>query len=113
LIQSELNEAEAKSRRTGKPARRFKIQKKNALNYLGAGRTTVTAAINEGMFGSDEVLRSDDDNRLAEVVRAKGTIGEKQKPYPANGARGCAGAGRHQSNLVGLRSAALRPPRSP
>jgi ParB/Sulfiredoxin domain len=34
LIQSELNEAEAKSRRTGKPARRFKIQKKNALNYL-------------------------------------------------------------------------------
>jgi hypothetical protein len=28
LIQSELNEAEAKSRRTGKPARRFKIQKR-------------------------------------------------------------------------------------
>jgi hypothetical protein len=35
LIQSELNEAEGKSRRTGKPARRFKIQKNNALNTWG------------------------------------------------------------------------------
>jgi hypothetical protein len=36
LIQSELNEAEGKSRRTGKPARRFKIQKKQRTQYLGA-----------------------------------------------------------------------------
>jgi hypothetical protein len=36
------------------------------------------------MSGSDEGFRPDDDNRLGEVVRAKGKIGEKPKHKPSH-----------------------------
>jgi hypothetical protein len=54
-------------------------EKKNALNTWEQDERQLLTASNEGMPGSDEGLRVDDDNRLDEVVRAKGTIGEKPK----------------------------------
>ena len=59
-------------------------EKKNALNTWELDERQLLTASNEGMSGSDEGLRSDDDNRLGEVVRAKGTIGEKPKHKPGH-----------------------------
>ena len=55
------------------------MKKKNALNTWEKDERQLLTASNEGMSGSDEGLRVDEDNRLGEVVRAKGTIGEKPK----------------------------------
>jgi len=59
-------------------------EKKNALNTWEQDERQLLTASNEGMSGSDEGLRVDDDNRLSEVVRAKGTIGEKPKHKPSH-----------------------------
>jgi hypothetical protein len=54
-------------------------EKKKALNTWEQDERQLLTAGNEGMAGSDEGLRPDDDNRLGEVVRAKRKIGEKPK----------------------------------
>jgi hypothetical protein len=54
-------------------------EKKNALNTWEQDERQLLTAGNEGMAGSAEGLRPDDDNRLGEVVRAKRKIGEKPK----------------------------------
>ena len=59
-------------------------EKKNALNTWEQDERQLLTASNEGMSGNDEGLPSDDDNRLGEVVRAKGTIGEKPKHKPSH-----------------------------
>jgi hypothetical protein len=59
-------------------------EKKNALNTWEQDERQLLMASNEGMFGSDEGLRVDDDNRLGDMVRAKGTIGEKPKHKPSH-----------------------------
>ena len=59
-------------------------EKKNALNTWEQDERQLLTASNEGMPGSDEGLRPDDDNRLGEVLRAKGTIGEKPKHKPSH-----------------------------
>ncbi len=59
-------------------------EKKNALNTWEQDERQLLTASNEGMSGSDEGLRVDNDNRLGEVVRAKGTIGEKPKHKPSH-----------------------------
>ena len=58
--------------------------KKNALNTWEQDERQLLTASNEGMSGSDEGLRVDNDNRLGEVVRAKGEIGEKPKHKPSH-----------------------------
>jgi hypothetical protein len=55
------------------------VEKKNALNTWEQDERQLLTASNEGMSGNDEGLRVDGDNRLGEVVRAKGMIGEKPK----------------------------------
>jgi hypothetical protein len=59
-------------------------EKKNALNTWELDERQLLTASNEGMSGSNEGLRSEDDNRLDEVVRAKGAIGEKPKHKPSH-----------------------------
>jgi hypothetical protein len=59
-------------------------EKKNALNTWEQDERQLLTASNEGMSGSDEGLRVDNDNRLGEVVRAKGEIGEKPKHKPSH-----------------------------
>jgi len=59
-------------------------EKKNALNTWEQDERQLLTASNEGMFGSEQGLRVDNDNRLGEVVRAKGTIGEKPKHKPSH-----------------------------
>ena len=59
-------------------------EKKHALNTWEQDERQLLTASNEGMSGSDEGLRVDDDNRLGEVVRAKGKIGEKPKHKPSH-----------------------------
>ena len=59
-------------------------ERKNALNTWEQDERQLLTASNEGMSGSDEGLRSDDHNRLGEVVRAKGKIGEKPKHKPSH-----------------------------
>ena len=59
-------------------------EKKKALNTWEQDERQLLTASNEGMSGSDEGLRVDDDNSLGDVVRAKGTIGEKPKPKPSH-----------------------------
>ena len=59
-------------------------EKKNALNTWEQDERQLLTASNEGMSGSDEGLRSIYDNRLGEVLRAKGTIGEKPKHKPSH-----------------------------
>ena len=58
-------------------------EKKKALNTWEQDERQLLTASNEGMSGSDEGLRVDDDNRLGEVVRAKGAIGAKPKHKPS------------------------------
>ena len=57
--------------------------KKNALNTWEQDERQLLTASSEGMSGRDEGFRPDDDNRLGEVVRAKGKIGEKPKHKPS------------------------------
>ena len=57
--------------------------KKNALNTWEQDKRQLLTANNEGMSGSDEGLRVDDDNRLGEVVRAMGPL-----ERPVNGQKG-------------------------
>jgi hypothetical protein len=59
-------------------------EKKNSLNTWEQDERQLLTASNEGMSGSDEGLRPEDDNRLDEVIRAKGTIGEKPKHKPSH-----------------------------
>ena len=59
-------------------------EKKNALNTWEQDERQLLTASNEGMSRSDEGLRVDEDNRLGEVVRAKGAIGEKPKHKPSH-----------------------------
>jgi hypothetical protein len=59
-------------------------EKKNALNNWEQDEQQLLTASNEGMSGNDEGLRVDGDNRLGEVVRAKGMIGEKPKHKPSH-----------------------------
>ena len=70
-------------------------EKKDALNTWEQDERQLLTASNEGMSGSDEGFRPDDDNRLGEVVRAKGNrlgevvrakgkIGEKPKHKPSH-----------------------------
>jgi hypothetical protein len=47
-------------------------EKKDALNTWEQDERQLLTASSEGMSGSDEGFRPDDDNRLGEVVRAKG-----------------------------------------
>jgi hypothetical protein len=58
--------------------------KKNALNTWEQDERQLLTASNEGMSGSDEGFRVDEDNRLNDVVRAKGTIGAKPKHKPSH-----------------------------
>jgi hypothetical protein len=59
-------------------------EKKKALNTWEQDERQLMTASNEGMAGSKEGLRPDDHNRLGEVARAKGTIGEKPKHKPSH-----------------------------
>ena len=59
-------------------------EKKKALNTWEQDERQLLTASNEGMSGSDEGLRVDNDNRLAEVVRAKGKIGEEPNHKPTH-----------------------------
>jgi hypothetical protein len=59
-------------------------EKKKALNTWEQDERQLLTASNEGMPGSDEGLRPDDDNRLGEVVGAKEKIGEKPKHKPSH-----------------------------
>ncbi len=58
-------------------------EKKNALDTWEQDHRQLLTASNEGMSARDEGHQSDDHNRLGEVVRAKGTIGEKPKRKPS------------------------------
>jgi hypothetical protein len=58
-------------------------EKKTALHTWEQDERQLLTASNEGMSGSDEGVGSDDDNRLDEVIRAKGKIGEKPKHKPS------------------------------
>src|SRR5665647_1610216 len=53
-------------------------EKKKALNAWEQDERQLLTASNEGMSGSNEGLRVDDDNHLGDVVRAKGTIGKRR-----------------------------------
>ena len=59
-------------------------EKKKALGTWEQDERQLLTASNEGMPGRDEGLQPDDDNRLGEVVRAKGKIGEKPKHKPSH-----------------------------
>ena len=74
----------AKSKQVVKDKGLTHDEKKNALNTWEQDEPQLLTESNEGMSGSDERLRVDNDNRLGEVVRAKGTIGEKPKHKPSH-----------------------------
>jgi hypothetical protein len=59
-------------------------EKKRALNTWEQDERQLLTASNEGMAGSEEGLQSHDGNRLGEVVRAKGKVGEKPKHKPSH-----------------------------
>ena len=59
-------------------------EKKKALNTWEQDARQLLTASNEGMTGEEEGAQPDDHNRLDEVVRAKGKIGEKPKDKPAH-----------------------------
>jgi hypothetical protein len=58
-------------------------EKKTKLNTWEQDERQLLTASNEGMPGSNEGLRSEDANRLGEVVSAKAKIGEKPKHKPS------------------------------
>jgi hypothetical protein len=57
--------------------------KKKALSTWEQDERQLLTASNEGMHGNHEGLRSDDDNRLSEVVRAQEKIGAKPNDKPS------------------------------
>ncbi len=59
-------------------------EKKKALNTWEQDERQLLTASNEGMPGNNEGLRSEDDNRLGEVVGAKEKIGEKPNHKPSH-----------------------------
>ena len=59
-------------------------EKKKVLNTWEQDERQLLTASNEGMAGSNEGLKSEDDNRLGEVVKAKEKIGEKPKHKPSH-----------------------------
>jgi hypothetical protein len=59
-------------------------EKKKALNTWEQDARQLMTASNEGMPGPEEGLDPDDHHRMAEVVRAKETLGEKPKHKPAH-----------------------------
>jgi hypothetical protein len=58
--------------------------KTKALNTWEQDARQLMTASNEGMPGPEEGLDPDDHHRMAEVVRAKDTLGEKPKHKPAH-----------------------------
>jgi hypothetical protein len=54
-------------------------EKKTALNTWEQDEHQLMTASNEGMPGSEEGLDKEDHNRLGEVIRAKGKIGQAPK----------------------------------
>jgi hypothetical protein len=58
-------------------------EKKKALNTWEQDERQLLTASNEGMSGGEEDLKSENANRLGEVVRAKAKIGEKPKHKPS------------------------------
>jgi hypothetical protein len=58
-------------------------EKKQALNTWEQDARQLLTASNEGMPGSEEGIEKDDHQRLAEVIRAKGKIGEPPKHKPS------------------------------
>jgi hypothetical protein len=59
-------------------------ERKKALNTWEQDERQLLTASNEGMPGSEEGITSDDDNRLAEVVKSKEKIGEKPAHKPSH-----------------------------
>jgi hypothetical protein len=59
-------------------------EKKKALNTWEQDERQLLTASNEGMPGNNEGLKSEDDNRFDEVVKAKEKIGEKPKHKPSH-----------------------------
>jgi hypothetical protein len=59
-------------------------EKKKALGTWEQDERQLLTASNEGMPGRDEGRRSDDDNRLGEVVTAKEKVGEKPTNKPSH-----------------------------
>lgn len=58
-------------------------EKKNALYAWEQDERQLLTASNEGMSGSDEGFRSENDNRLGDVILAEETIGEKPTDKPS------------------------------
>jgi hypothetical protein len=59
-------------------------EKKEALDTWEQDARQLMTASNEGMPGGEEGLDTDDDHRMADVVRAKGELGESPKQKPAH-----------------------------
>ena len=58
--------------------------KKNALNTWEQDAHQLLTASNEGMPGSEEGSDEEDRNKLGEVIRAKGEIGQPPKHKPSH-----------------------------
>jgi hypothetical protein len=61
-----------------------KSEKKEALDTWEQDARQLMTASNEGMPGREEGLDPEDHHRMADVVRAKGALGERPKPKPAH-----------------------------
>jgi hypothetical protein len=59
-------------------------EKREALDTWEQDARQLMTASNEGMPGPDEGLDRHDHHRMAEVVRAKGALGERPKQKPAH-----------------------------
>jgi hypothetical protein len=59
-------------------------EKKEALDTWEQDARQLMTASNEGMPGREEGLDPEDHHRMADVVRAKGALGERPKPKPAH-----------------------------
>ena len=59
-------------------------EKKKALDTWEQDARQLMTASNEGMPGREEGLDPDDHHRMADVVRAKGALGEKPKQKPSH-----------------------------
>ena len=59
-------------------------EKKTALNTWEQDARQLLTASNEGMPGSEEGLVKKDNHRLAEVIHAKGKIGQPPKHKPSH-----------------------------
>jgi len=59
-------------------------EKKTALNTWEQDEHQLLTASNEGMPASEEGLDKEDHNKLGEVIRAKGKIGQPPKHKPSH-----------------------------